>query len=348
VRQDWSPCINAPIKDVPRRHASSGGVQTGEIGTSLICPCTVSLPGFDLEFDQPEALELTDIALATCSLLPNLDADEQLLIPELASLGLRAEPRIWDDQSVSWGDFRAVVVRSTWDYADRRDAFLAWGARPRQLMNSLPVIRWNTDKRYLRELSARGVPVVPTTWIDPHQAGTAFDLPDGPVVVKPSISAGARNTSRYGGDGAHLARLHVERLLAEGRSVMVQPYVASVDSDGETGLIYIDGEFSHAIRKGPVLHAPGIATEDLWAPEDISSRDPGREERAVAEVTLDELPWPRRDLVYARVDIVRGDGDTPMLLELELAEPSLFLGFGNRAPALLAAAIARRLDAATG
>jgi glutathione synthase/RimK-type ligase-like ATP-grasp enzyme len=286
---------------------------------------------------------VADIALATCSFLPDLDEDERLLIPALAARDVHAEPRIWDDASVDWGGFRAVVVRSTWDYADRRDAFLAWGARPRQLMNDVAVIRWNTDKRYLRELAAAGIPVVPTTWIDPETARDEALLPHGPVVVKPSISAGARNTSRYGSGGSEQARAHVHRLLAEGRTVMVQPYIPSVDTAGETGLIYIDGIFSHAIRKGPVLHAPGVATEDLWAPEDISARDPDQAERAVADATLDRLPWPREELVYARVDIVRGGDDAPMLLELELAEPSLFLQFGAGAADRLAAAITRRL-----
>jgi len=286
---------------------------------------------------------LIDIALATCSLLPDLDEDEHLLIPALERLGLVAEPRVWDDRAVDWDEFRAVVVRSTWDYADRRDAFLAWGARPRRLMNAPSVIEWNTDKRYLRELAAAGIPVVPTTWADPATAGDGVPLPRGPVVVKPSISAGARNTSRYSAGDSAAARSHVDRLLAEGRTVMVQPYISSVDTAGETGLIYIDGVFSHAIRKGPVLHDPGVTTEDLWAPEDISSRDPRPAERAVADATLDRLPWPRQELVYARVDIVHADDGAPMLLELELTEPSLFLHFGEGAADLLAAAITRHL-----
>ena len=244
---------------------------------------------------------------------------------------------------MDWREFRAVVVRSTWDYADRRDAFLAWAACPRQLMNARAVIEWNTDKRYLRALAAAGIPVVPTTWIEPGTPNVETQLPSGPVVVKPSISAGARNTSRYAAGDAADAGAHVDRLLAEGRTVMIQPYVPSVDSAGETGLIYVDGVFSHAIRKGPVLHAPGVATDDLWAPEDISSREPGPAERAVADATLDRLPWPRAKLVYARVDIVRSDDGAPMLLELELAEPSLFLQFGDKAADRLAAAIASRL-----
>lgn len=289
--------------------------------------------------------KLTDVALATCAFLPDLDDDERLLIPALAAYGLIAEPRIWDDPTIDWNDFGVVVVRSTWDYSDRRDAFLEWCARPRRLLNPMPVIEWNTDKRYLRELAGAGIPIVPTTWVGP--GAEPFDVPDAEVVVKPSVSAGARNTSRYRSGDDELVRAHVERLRAEGRTVLLQPYVASVDAAGETGLIYIDGVLSHTIRKGPVLHARGVATDSLWAPEDISLRPPDPAERELAETTLDSLRWPRDTLLYARVDLVRGDDGRPMLLELELAEPSLFLGFGDGAAERLAMGIARRLDAVT-
>jgi glutathione synthase/RimK-type ligase-like ATP-grasp enzyme len=289
--------------------------------------------------------KLTDVALATCAFLPDLDEDERLLIPALAGYGVVAEPRIWDDPSIDWDDFRVVIVRSTWDYSDRRDAFLEWCARPPRLLNSMAVIEWNTDKRYLRELADAGIPIVPTTWIAP---GTEpFDIPDAEVVVKPSVSAGARNTFRYKHGDEGFVRTHVERLRAEGRTVLLQPYVASVDAAGETGLIYIDGVLSHTIRKGPVLHAHGVATDRLWAPEEISARAPSPAERALAEATLDSLRWPRETLLYARVDLVRGDDGRPMLLELELAEPSLFLGFGDGAAERLATGIARRLGALT-
>jgi glutathione synthase/RimK-type ligase-like ATP-grasp enzyme len=244
---------------------------------------------------------------------------------------------------VQWDAFRAVVVRSTWDYSDRYEAFLEWCAQPRLLLNALPVITWNTDKRYLRELSAAGVPVVPTTWIDPGTPDDEVRIPDGEVVVKPSVSAGARNTSRYRPSDREQARAHVARLLAANRCVLVQRYVDSVDTNGETGLIFIGGVFSHAICKGPVLRTHGVATDQLWAPEEISVRIPDASERAVAEATLDGVPWSRDELVYARVDLVRGDGGAPLLLELELAEPSLFLGYGDQAAAKLAAAIAARI-----
>jgi glutathione synthase/RimK-type ligase-like ATP-grasp enzyme len=288
-------------------------------------------------------LDLADVALATCSLLPDLDADEGLLVPALGACGVAAEPRVWDDPSVRWDAFRLVVIRSTWDYAERRDAFLGWCGGLPAVLNPLPIITWNTDKTYLRVLAAAGVPTVPTTWIGPSTRSGDVVLPGGELVVKPTISSGAQNTSRYGPSDHAAARRHVERLVSDGRMAMVQPYAASVDRDGETGLIYIDGRFSHAVRKGPLLHEPGVATDRLWALEDITPRAPDEAERAVAEATLDALPWHRETLLYARVDLVRGPDGSPCLLELELAEPSLFLGLEVGAASRLAAAIAARL-----
>lgn len=285
---------------------------------------------------------MPDVALATCSLLPDLDDDERLLIPALAEHRVVAEARVWDDPSVRWEEFRLVVIRSAWDYAGRREVFLEWCARMPSVLNEAPVIAWNTDKIYLRDLAGAGIPIVPTTWIGTEDQDGHAHVPGGHVVVKPSVSSGAQNTSRYGPDDRDDAVAHVQRLVQEGWTAMVQPYVASVDTAGESGLIYIDGVFSHAIRKGPLLQAAGVATNELWAFEDIAPRDPSPDERALAEATMDALPWPRNALLYARVDLVRGEDGNPVLLELELAEPSLFLGGAGAAPRL-AAAIAARL-----
>lgn len=290
-----------------------------------------------------EKLDLTDVALATCSLLPDLDADEQLVIPALEACGLSAVPRVWDDPNVRWEEFRVVVIRSTWDYSERRDAFLQWAASLPRVLNDVAVVTWNTDKTYLRALADAGVPTVPTTWVAPGPSNREIQLPAGKFVVKPAISSGAQNTSRYGPADREAARAHVERLVADGREVMLQPYIPSVDQRGETGLIYFDGAFSHAIRKGALLRAPGVATDELWAREDITPRTPDADEHSVAEAVLDALPWPRETLLYARVDLVRGDDGAPWLLELELAEPSLFLGLGSAAPLRLAEGVARRI-----
>jgi glutathione synthase/RimK-type ligase-like ATP-grasp enzyme len=293
--------------------------------------------------NSSEELDLPDVALATCSLLPDLDTDEQELIPALEACGLSAAPRVWDDPTVRWDAFRVVVIRSTWDYSERRDAFLEWAASVPRVLNAVPIITWNTDKTYLRDLAGSGIPTVPTTWLEPDSGDRRIRLPEGNLVVKPAVSSGAQNTSRYGPDDREAARTHVARLLDSGRDVMVQPYVASVDATGETGLIYVDGTFSHAIRKGALLRAPGVTTDELWAREDITPRAPDADEHSLADAVLDALPWARETLLYARVDLVRGDDGSPLLLELELAEPSLFLGLGSDAALRLAKGIARRI-----
>jgi hypothetical protein len=150
--------------------------------------------------------KLADTALATCALLPHLDDDERLLIPALANLDVEAVPAVWDDSSVDWQSFRAVVIRSTWDYAERRDEYLEWCASLPRVLNPFPVIWWNTDKRYLRDLAAAGIPIVPTTWVDPGVPVDGIELPDDELVVKPAVSAGARNTSRYRSGEADGAR----------------------------------------------------------------------------------------------------------------------------------------------
>lgn len=285
-----------------------------------------------------------EVALATCALLPALDADEAKVIPALAAHGIVGLPAVWDDRSVHWGDHRLVVVRSTWDYAPRRDEFLRWVESLPRVCNPAHVIRWNTDKAYLRELDGVGIAVVPTTWIAPGDRVEEIALPRGEIVIKPAISAGGQHTCRYAADEHGAARKHADRLLRAGRSVMVQPYFASVDVEGETGLVFFDGEFSHAFRKGAVLRDPTLAPGGLWASETIHPRDPRADELALAARTLDALAWPAGELLYARVDVVRDQEGAPMVIELELAEPSLYLRHGQGAAERFAAAIVRRIQ----
>ncbi|HSP65443.1 MAG TPA: hypothetical protein VLO10_04555 [Candidatus Deferrimicrobium sp.] len=283
------------------------------------------------------------VALATCAAVPDLDDDEGLVIPALASHGVIATPAVWDDGSVDWQRYDLVVVRSAWDYAERRDDFLRWSGSVPRVLNGAPVLEWNTDKVYLRELAARGIPIVPTVWVDPGTQAHTELLPPGEVVVKPAVSAGARHTSRYRGQDGQDAVAHVGRLLGEGRTVMVQPYVRSVDDRGETALIYFAGVFSHAINKGPLLTEPGRITQGLWEPERITAATPDADERDLADNVLESLPWPRHELLYARIDLVRGDDGTPLVLELELAEPSLFLARADGAAERFASAIVDRI-----
>ncbi|HEY6758479.1 MAG TPA: hypothetical protein VI318_03280 [Baekduia sp.] len=284
------------------------------------------------------------IALATCSHFPDGDPDDAGLP---AAIDGDAGFAIWDDPAVDWKSYDLVVVRSTWDYHHRRDEFLAWahGVGDR-LVNPADVLAWNTDKRYLTELADAGLAVVPTTLVEP---GAAFSAPadGGEYVVKPTVSAGSRDTARFHGpDDAARAAALVDAIHATGRTAMVQPYVASVDARGETALLYFDGAFSHAIHKGPLL-APGAdPTSDVFAPETIEPRAATAAERALGDDVLAHLAerFPAADpLTYARVDVVEDDGGAPLLLELEVTEPSLFFGGDPGRLSQFAGAIARRL-----
>lgn len=285
---------------------------------------------------------MTLVALVTCAELPDLDPDDRLLIEPLAALGVTVEAAVWDDPAVDWTAHDLAVLRSPWDYARQRDAFVAWAHTVPRLANPAPVVEWNTDKRYLAELAAAGVPVVPTTVGTPGEGVALAD--HGEWVIKPTVSAGSRDTGRYDlgePDQVRLARRHVDRLLAAGRAVMVQPYLAAVDVAGETALLYLDGRFSHAIRKGALLTGPDQGDVRLYRPETITAREASAAEREVADQVLAAVPWS--GLAYARVDLIPGPDGAPVLLELELTEPSLFLGHSDGAPARAARAIAAAL-----
>ena len=273
------------------------------------------------------------VALATFRGFPELWEDDAVLLPALRELGVDAAPAVWDDDGIDWARFDLVVVRSTWDYVPRREQFLAWARSLPAVANPADVLAWSTEKTYLRELAAAGVTVVPTTWLRP---GDAYAPPDGEHVVKPTISANAADTARYG--AGEDSTPHVQRLLADGRDVMVQPYLAGVDTHGETAVVLVDGVVSHAARKGAVL------VPELASPEDvpITGRTASEEELALARRAVAALPFPG-PLLYARVDLVPGPDGTPVLIELELAEPSLFLTTADGAVERFATAIAARV-----
>jgi glutathione synthase/RimK-type ligase-like ATP-grasp enzyme len=278
------------------------------------------------------------VALATCADVAEGDEDHPALVQALAARGVEALSAVWDDARVDWTAFDLVVVRSTWDYAERRDAFLAWAASLPRVSNELDVLRWNTDKRYLRELERAGVRVAPTRFLEP---GEPFEAPDRSFVVKPAVSAGARHSARYEPAQAAEARAHVALLHGLGRAVMIQPYLDGVATRGETGLVYIGGSYSHSVRKAPLLlpgQPPGGA---LYLEEQVEPARPSEAQRAVADAVLRVA---REGLLYARVDLVPGP-EGPLVLELELTEPSLWLSHAAGAAERFADAIAEALAA---
>jgi hypothetical protein len=288
------------------------------------------------------------VCLATCAALPELDEDERLAIGPLQARGMRVSTAVWDDPSVDWAGFDLVVIRSTWDYTTRRDEFVAWARSVEQvarLANRADVIAWNTDKRYLRELEAAGVPVVLTSWLEP---GASVGLPSAGIhVIKPAIGAGSLDAERFdlaNPPDADAARAHAERLLASGQTVMVQPYLSSVDEHGEAGLVFLRGEYSHAITKSAMLGAPKESIAGLYKAEVITERVPSAAELALARRTLAALPWPADELLYARVDMLADACGEPVLIELELTEPSLFMAKASEAAGRLAESIRQLTD----
>ncbi len=293
------------------------------------------------------------IAIATAAEFPDLDEDGSVLIDALAERDLAAEPAVWSDADVDWAAYDLVLVRATWDYAPRRDEFVAWARRVEsatRLANSAAVIEWNTDKTYLRALADAGLPVVPTDWLTP---GDTFTPPGhDEYVVKPAISAGSKDTNRYrAGEHDDWAATHANDLVRVGRTVMIQPYLRNVDTAGETALLYFGGSFSHAVRKGPLLTPAMEPVAGAYREEEIETREPSAAEHEIAYAVLDALadlaPAGRDSLPYARVDLVPDHDGRPILLELELVEPSMFLvhdgGDGSAAAGRFADAVAAML-----
>lgn len=277
------------------------------------------------------------VGIATCHRLPEPDVDQDRLLAALAKAGITATMAAWDDPAVDWRRFELVVIRSTWNYIQYLEAFLAWvdraGAATR-LYNPAPVVRWNCHKSYLLDLEREGTLVVPTAWLDRGASTSLAAIMDergwDQVVVKPQVGAGSFKTERF--DRSQLA--NGEAFLAalvQQREVMVQPYLRSVEGYGERSLIWIDGELTHAIRKSPRLGD---------APEQVSEAMPiADDERRLAEALM---AGRGRELLYGRVDLARDDDGVCRVMELELVEPSLFLRQGPAALDRLVQSIRRR------
>lgn len=267
------------------------------------------------------------IALVTCRPGAQISVDRDL--PELAraltEAGAEADIVHWDDETADWGRYDLAVIRSTWDYSWRAAEFLAWAERcgkATRLANPAGVVRWNADKRYLGDLAAAGVPVVPTRYLAP---GDTADLPaDHEYVVKPTSGAGARFAARYTPDENETAVRQLARMHAEGFTAMVQPYVESIDVSGERALQFFGGRFLHAGRKGAVLTPGTPYDERKVAHPGLEPWTPTPVELAVAERALATVP-EAAELLYARVDLVDGEDGQPRVMELELVEPNLFL-----------------------
>jgi len=269
----------------------------------------------------------TSVALVTCAEHPDLSADDRLLVPALERCGCRTEPALWDDPGRRWRHHDAVVLRSTWDYHRRLPEFLQWldllERESAPVFNRMPTLRWNINKRYLRDLAEAGIPVTPTVWVPMGSAVTLRDLMESvrsdALVVKPAVSASAFETWRTDRTQADENEARFSRMVAN-RDMMIQPFLPVFETDGELSLVFLGGTFSHAVRKRPRPGDFRVQEEHGGTAEraEVSGQLVRQAERALSaapEATL-----------YARVDGVVMDGAL-VVTELELVEPMLYFGW---------------------
>jgi glutathione synthase/RimK-type ligase-like ATP-grasp enzyme len=289
-----------------------------------------------------------DVALVTGAVGPSFMHEvDARLVAALRERGATVHTPCWTDAEVAWDAFDLAVVRTTWDYVDDRDAFVAWAAATAErtaLWNPADVLRWNTHKSYLLELEDRGAPVVPTAWL---AQGDRIDLADllasrgwSRAVVKPAVAAGSQGLARVDAAAAAAGQRHLDALLAVG-DAMVQAYLPSVETRGELSVVVVDGEVSHAVRKLP-------AAGEFRIQEEFGGR---YVEEGLDRDTTDLAAWivetAGTELLLARVDLLEDEVGTLQLAELEATEPDLYLDAAPAAAARVADAILRRAGTIT-
>ncbi len=282
------------------------------------------------------------VALVTCAHPPRLDGGLPLLEAALERLGARGTTVAWDDPSIRWNQFDAALIQSTWNYVQRYEEFLAWLAATdvsTLLLNPLALVRWNLHKRYLLTLKASGIDVVPTELI---MAGTEVDWQSlfrrwGSLVVKPAISAGSFGTIMVHAGDVEQANAHLRAFGS--RDMLVQPLLGPVLSEGERNFVFLGGELSHTVLKGPRWSGDAEASGGVV--------QPANDERALAQSVVASVRALRLgEPCYARVDIARDRDGKAVLMEVELIEPSLTLDRHDDAPGRLARVVLERVASA--
>jgi glutathione synthase/RimK-type ligase-like ATP-grasp enzyme len=288
------------------------------------------------------------IALASCSKLPAWEVDDRPLEAALRARGVDLRVVPWD-ADVDWSGFDAVLLRTTWDYQDRAADFLAWLDRvgpQTTLLNPLDVVRWNLDKRYLRQLADRGVPVAPTVWLEPGQDVDLADILNEQgwtrAFLKPVVGANARLTRRFTPETVGAAQAWLAPVLAT-EGMMLQPYLPAVETFGEVSAVCVDGRVGHGVRKVPA--AGDYRVQDDWGATDtpyaFSEADLALVEHTL-QAAAEALGRPE-PLCYARVDLLQDEDGNWVLTELELIEPSMFFRHGPETADRLADAVVRRI-----
>lgn len=286
------------------------------------------------------------LALATCSEFPDLSPDDRLLLTALHQRGTAAAPAVWSDATLEWESFDGVVIRSCWDYHLRVAEFLAWLDRLERsavpVLNPAALVRWNSAKTYLRDLGSRGVATIPTRWVERGEGTTLRSVlaEEGweHAVVKPAVSASAHGTWRTSAARTLEDEARFRASVNTG-STLVQRFEETVLTDGEWSMIFLDGEYSHAVRKRP--RDGDFRVQSEHGGSFLVERPPAHAIRAGA-VALAAAEDFGGASAYARVDGCIVDG-AYVLMELELIEPLLYLETRGDAAAALADAVLRRM-----
>jgi hypothetical protein len=285
------------------------------------------------------------VALVTCDAYPALYEDDLLLAAALEAIAITPVPAVWSDASIDWTSFDALVIRTPWDYFMRAAEFRPWlDARIASgvlMCNAADILDWNYDKRYLQDLEAAGMSLVPTICIARGEQADVAALARArgwnEIVVKPTISGGAYRTYRFLVDDAAAHAEDIAETL-EDRGVLVQPFLSEIVTGGELSMLFFDGEYSHAVCKRARPGEYRVQFQYGGTNETVEV-----EPSLVAQARACVLAAPSLP-VYARVDGVVKDGQF-LLMELEVFEPLMFLSRHPDAPAKFARAVQGRLPA---
>ena len=281
------------------------------------------------------------VALVTSAGLAHPDIDLPPLVHELSNLDVEAEIVSWD-ADVDWSMYEAAIIRSTWDYHRRLDEFDHWlteVATHTQLWNPAEVIRWNLDKRYLVDLAANGLPIVPSEFVDSRQPNWQQRVMcfGSDIVVKPAVGAGSHGVRRFTDDHDQAIN-YAHELIEHRQTPLIQSYLHDIDTYGEVGLVTAGGVLSHAFHKAAILDGEPEWSGDDHVVEVITAHLPSDQELALCERVLAVLP----PTAYARIDLLPTN-DGPVISEVELIEPSLFLDVDAGAAQRIASAFASLL-----
>ncbi|KAA3635141.1 MAG: hypothetical protein DWQ02_10290 [Bacteroidetes bacterium] len=268
---------------------------------------------------------MTDVLLITASNLPIEEPETGKLLETLKGLGLSGKIVAWDDKTINWQDCKLVVIRTPWDYVEKYPEFRRWleltGTKTK-VWNPVKTILWNIHKSYLLELQEQGVPIVPTKLVSAGSEKKLSELlPEdfgNEIVIKPAISISAKGTGRFMKDAPE-AEAHFNHLIAA-RDVLIQPFLPEIQQKGEVSMMYFHGKYSHAIRK--IAKKGDFRVQNNFGGT-VEVHIPTAEEKEVAEKIFKVLREPPP---YARVDLL-STSKGPLLMELELIEPDLFLSY---------------------